>query len=414
MVKLNVIYLVKGLCLIVLAFPHYAMAQYKGSASVTQGVAKTTASNLYTCSGGRTTNMGSIKAQDSSQWTVPAINNFSNGQFPWSSDLHNVCTGKTYANANAAIAVLDGTDVISIDSAGELITAYIFADNYFELYINGVPVGKDKVPYTQFNSSVVRFKVKRPFVIAFQLIDWEEHLGLGSELNGGFAYHPGDGGLVAVFKDAKNNTVAKTGSDWKAQTFYTSPIKDLTCPTENGTQRLTANCNTADATDGSLYYGLHWSKPTTWMNSDFDDADWPNASVYSNATVGVNNKPAYTNFTAIFDDAQADAEFIWSTNLILDNEVVVRYKVNKLSSQLQNQYLEPRFKIHPNPSQGNFEIQLPSLAFQHLLIINTLGQTVFETKVDVEKISLNQLTTGIYFVKIISNECTLVKKIVIQ
>lgn len=146
--------------------------------------------------------------------------------------------------------------------------------------------------------------------------------------NNGSSYHPGDGGMVAVFHDASQNVIATTGSEWKAQTFYTSPIQDLSCPTEDGTTRSTANCATADASDGSGFYGLHWEVPETWMNTDFDDSDWPSATTYTNATIGVDNKPSYTNYTDIFDDATNDAEFIWSTNVILDNEVIVRYTVD--------------------------------------------------------------------------------------
>ena len=170
-----------------------AQAQYSGTASVTQGMANTIQNNLFPCTGGRITNVGSITATDSTVWIVPAQVNFTNPTFPFSSDLHNACAGLNFANEVAAIANLNGSDIISIDSTGELITAYIFADNYFELYINGVPVGKDKVPYTQFNSSIVRFKVNRPFTVAMLLIDWEENLGLGSENNQGFSYYVGDG-----------------------------------------------------------------------------------------------------------------------------------------------------------------------------------------------------------------------------
>jgi hypothetical protein len=49
-----------------------------------------------------------------------------------------------------------------IDPDGVIITVYIFADNYFELYVNGKAVAKDPVPFTPFNSSVVRFKAKYP------------------------------------------------------------------------------------------------------------------------------------------------------------------------------------------------------------------------------------------------------------
>ena len=60
------------------------------------------------------------------------------------------------------------------------------------------------------------------------------------------------------------------------------------------------------------------------MNKTFDDSSWPNATTYSNATIGVDGKSAFTNFTDIFDDANNDAQFIWSSNVILDNEVIVR------------------------------------------------------------------------------------------
>ncbi|MFZ4614153.1 MAG: hypothetical protein ACOYNH_10765, partial [Bacteroidia bacterium] len=218
-------------------------------------------------------------------------------------------------------------NVIEIDAAGEIITGYIFADNYFELYINGVAVGKDAIPFTDFNSSIVKFKVLKPFSIAMKLVDWEERLGLGCEKNKLKKYHPGDGGMVAVFKDAAGNIVCKTDADWKAQTFYVAPVKDFSCVTENGTTRNSSNCNTSDVRNGAGYAALHWKVPTDWMNKNFDDSSWPNATTFSNAAIGVDGKSAFTNFTDIFDDANNDAQFIWSTNVILDNEVIVRKMV---------------------------------------------------------------------------------------
>lgn len=53
----------------VLIAPCVALAQYKRTASVTQGIAPTIISNLYTCTGGRITGVGTIKASDSSVWT---------------------------------------------------------------------------------------------------------------------------------------------------------------------------------------------------------------------------------------------------------------------------------------------------------------------------------------------------------
>lgn len=297
---------------------------YTGTGSVTQGLAETTTTNLFDC--GRIAGLGIITSTDDKVWAVPAVVNYADGSFPFASDLHNPCNANTYNNVGEATAALSDNDIVEIDSDGEIITAYVFADNYFEMYINGVPVGKDNVPFTQFNSDIVRFKVNTPFTIAMKLVDWEENLGLGSEANGS-AYHPGDGGMVAVFKNSSDETVAITDATWKAQTFYTSPIKDLTCLSESGTSRFSANCDASDSNDGSNYYGVHWEVPATWTAEAFDDSAWPSATTFSNATIGVDNKTAYTNFTDIFDDNTNDAEFIWSTNVVLDNEVIVRKTV---------------------------------------------------------------------------------------
>ena len=212
--------------------------QYKGTGSITQGKATDVLiANLFSCTGGRVAGLANIKSTDGLTWKVPADVNFTNTAFPFSSDLHNSCAGVNNTTSSQAISNLNGSDIITIDNNGEVITAFVFADNYFEMYINGVAVGKDKVPFTQFNSSIVRFKVKRPFTIAMKLVEWEENLGVGSENNNGFAYHPGDGGMVAVFMDANKKIIATTNDKWRAQTFYTSPSKDLSCPTRVGKEK---------------------------------------------------------------------------------------------------------------------------------------------------------------------------------
>ncbi len=400
-----------------LLFTAYSFAQYSGTASVTQGLATSTTSNLYTCSGGRISAVGTITASNSTTWTVPAVTNFTNASFPFASDLNNVCDGNNYATATAALAALNGSDIVTIDASGEIITAYVFSDNYFEMYINGIPVGKDKVPYTQFNSSIVRFKVNRPFTIAMLLVDWEERLGLGAETSGSFTYHSGDGGMVAVFKDANNNIIAKTDSDWKAQTFYTAPIMNLTCPTESGNLRLSANCSTADSNSGANYYGLHWARPANWTSTSFDDSTWPNATTYTNATIGVDNKPAYTNFTSIFDDANNDAQFIWSTNVILDNEVIVRKTVASSLSTNENHLNENQIRVFPNPAKN--EIHLDSnLSDQSkiykIAIYNLLGEIIFNSNQFMETIPLNNFSSGIYVIKISAPEFEISKKLIVQ
>ena len=374
------------------------MAQYTGTGAVTQGAASATTGNLYTCTGGRITRQGTITATNNTVWTVPAEVNFTNSAFPTASNLYNPCTGTTYANTTAALAALNGSDIVTIDNDGSVVTAYIFADNYFEMYINGVAVGKDNVPFTQFNSNIVRFKVRFPFTIALLLVDWEENLGLGSESNGGFAYHPGDGGVVAVFKDAENKTLAVTGNNWKAQTFYTAPIMDLGCPTENGTARLSNNCSTQDSNNGSAYYALHWNKPENWNSASLDDSNWPAASTFSNTTVGVNNKPAYTNFTNIFDDPGNDAQFIWSSNIILDNEVVVRYTVNATSADTAPLDDDSEWTVYPNPVVDRISVH-GAKATTHYQLYNAQSQVLYIGQ-QIELQSFAHLPAGVYFLKI--------------
>jgi len=392
------------------------LGQYSGTGSVTSGIGAITSSNIYTCAGGRIPSIGTITATDNSIWTVPATVNFNDINFPFASDLHNACTGATYTTANQAINALTGSDIVTIDPSGEIITAYIFADNYFEMYINGVPVGKDNVPYTQFNSNIVRFKVSRPFTISMLLVDWEENLGIGTEINNGFLHHVGDGGMVAVFKDPNNNTLATTGADWKAQTFYTSPVMDLNCPIENGSLRLSNACSTSDSQNGSNYNGLHWTKPVGWMNEAFDDSSWPNATLFTNAEIGVDNKPAYMNFTNIFDDPLKDAQFIWSTNVFLDNEVIVRYTVDQSSGFNDEQNPNTPNLINPNPSSGildlgKFYTQGENI---YITILDIKGNTVYSKNLYQEPINISNLPVGMYFIETNDNNKKTFHKFILE
>lgn len=303
------------------------VADYKGTASISQGIAKTIAEDIYSCERGRKTDIGEITSTDGEKWIVPSETNYTNNDFLFATDLYNSCEGKKYGTVTEAMSNFKDSNTVIIDEDGAVFTTYIFADNYFEMYVNGVPVGKDKVPFTEFNSSVVKFKVKKPFTIAMKLVDWEEHLGVGCEPNKGKSFHAGDGGMVAVIKDAEEHIIATTNKDWKAQTFYTAPITDLNCVSEDGAYRYSKNCDTNGGQDGALFYALHWKLPNDWMKASFNDANWPSATTYTNKTIGVDNKPAYTNFTSIFDAPENDAKFIWSTNVVLDNEVLVRYTI---------------------------------------------------------------------------------------
>ncbi|MGR5094102.1 hypothetical protein ACPV5O_15255 [Vibrio maritimus] len=294
------------------------ISDYKGTASITQGLAKTVEANLFECENGRSrvAGVGEIADSDGKVWIVPAENHFTTATK--AVDLYEECAKNTPKSIDDVD--MNSVPVAVIDTDGEEITGYIFADNYFELYINGQLVAVDTVPFTPFNSSIVKFKVNKPYTIAVKVIDWEENLGLGTEDNRGKAYHPGDGGFIASFSDG---TV--TSTDWQAQTLYTAPIYDLTCLSEVDGKRLSERCTTEGTDSGENAYAAHWEVPSDWMNPEFDSMAWPQATQYSEDDIGVNNKNAYMNFIEKFSGAEAS--FIWSTNVVLDNEVLLRFEV---------------------------------------------------------------------------------------
>lgn len=408
--------------LLLLVLQQFALGQYKGTASVTKGLAKSISSNLYNCDKGRIAEIGTIVSIDSKEWIVPSDVHFVSKSFPSASDLNNPCTSANYANKKQALDALNANDIITIDQDGELITAFIFADNYFEIYINGIAVGKDNVPYTQFNSNIVRFKAKRPFTIAMLLVDWEENLGIGSEANGPSKFHNGDGGMVAVFMDEKSNIIAKTDESWKAQTFYTSPISDLSCPEEINNKRLTDKCSSADLQDGTNAYALHWEIPENWMQSSFDDSNWPNAYTFTNSQIGVDNKVAYTNFTDIFDNPSNDAKFIWSSNVILDNQVLARYTVKSISSieegnnGLDNNYLfENQVELIQNQDFIKVEIKSENaqMKVSSIEIFDSISNLLYTNDNFSSEIYTDAFANGVYFVKINGISNSIIKKIVI-
>lgn len=160
---------------------------------------------------------------------------------------------------------------------------------------------------------------------------------------------------------------------------------------------------------------MHWTRPTNWYSSSFIDTSWPNATIYSNATIGVDNKPAYTNFTNIFDDPINDAQFIWSTNVILDNEVIVRKTV--LSSLSDNDWKKNQINFYPNPAKSEMHLAVNPLIIneiQTIKIYNLLGELVFCSNQYMETISTATLSSGMYVIRICLLDLEVSKKLIIE
>lgn len=291
--------------------------------SVTQGRAQTQVASLFECPGGslvRPTGIGTIKASDGTTWVVPAQVEFPTGRR--APDLYNECAKVTPTSLDQV--KVEDIPVVTIDPDGEVITGYLIADNYFELYVNGVLVGIDAVPFTPFNSAIVRFRAKRPIVYAVKLVDWEENFGLGTE-KGRSPFHPGDGGFLASFSDG-----TRTDQSWQAQSFYISPLASPDDVVEVGvvhdTPKLPATYPESpdDAACAERCFAVHYPLPARWMAPDFSTSQWPAAVEFTHAQMGVERLKAYTGFRDVF----AGAKVIWSKNLVLDNVVIAR-KISK-------------------------------------------------------------------------------------
>ncbi|MFO0696838.1 MAG: hypothetical protein U0230_24920 [Polyangiales bacterium] len=259
---------------------------------------------------------GQIASDDGSLFVVPAL--FTGGAF--AVDVYDTCLG---TGANPSFASSLTTRVI--DPGGAVITGSLFADNTFELYVNGTYVAHDSVAYTPFDSSAVRFQARYPITYAVSLVDWEETLGVGLESNGG-RNHIGDGGFVAVFSDGN-----VTDATWKCRAFYVAPLDDASCLREDAHGNLDSSaCPSTDATvacvsdpTGESCVAAHDVLPADWMSPDFDDSAWPSATVY--AAADVTNQPAYVDYASTLF---AGGSFVWSKNLDLDNHVVCRVTVS--------------------------------------------------------------------------------------
>ena len=302
---------------------------------VTQGTAtKIVAQNLTRCAhthpkmNVRVAAVGEITATDGTVITMPAATALQTGRGPLSYDLYNECNQVMPPNASAVSTA--NVPVMEIDPDGEVITGFIVADNYYEMYVNGKLVSVDNTPYTPFNSAIVKFRVKRPYTLAFLVVDWDEHLGLGMEV---FPvpitpktnkYYPGDGGLIAKFSDG-----TMTDGTWKVQSFYIAPLVDPKEVVERGHIHDTPNlggrthpyARRPDCEDKC--YAVHYPIPRNWQSPRFNDSHWPRAWEFTAQEIGVTNLPAYTRFPELFEGAR----WIWTQNLVLDNVMIARKTV---------------------------------------------------------------------------------------
>ena len=252
--------------------------------------------------------MGDVTSSDGKRWMVPGP--VEEGAL--AVDYFNDCTGGGL-NPNWEKEL----KTVVIDPDGVEITAWIFGDNYFELYVNGTFVARDSIAMTPFNTNVVRFKAKYPMTYAVKGIDWETHPGTGMEYDN---WQLGDAGFIAYFSDGN-----RTDVNWRIETFYIAPLDDPSCVRLTPQGRDSSFCSQAVRPGCAMKeprtscYALHFPIPADWKEVRFNDSRWVPATTW--APELVTGVPAYWDVAKIFQNA----EFIWTRNLRLDNMILARY-----------------------------------------------------------------------------------------
>lgn len=185
---------------------------------------------------------------------------------------------------------------IAAPDSANTITGNVFADNDFELYINGKLVAEDDIDFTPHNVVRVSFKAEYPMVIAVKAIDFYIE-GTGLEYNNTKA---GDGGFILKFSDG-----TATNGTWKAKKVEWGPTNMENCLSDP------AKCivHSEDI-------------PPNWYGIEFDDSDWGNADIFTRAQVNPHARD-YDSYD------WSNAEFIWTGDLLIDNVILFRYRVEK-------------------------------------------------------------------------------------
>ncbi|KQB97711.1 PEBP family protein [Loktanella sp. 1ANDIMAR09] len=203
------------------------------------------------------------------------------------------------------------TIIMPAIATAESFSADIWADNWFEMRVNGVQVAEDSVPITterSFNAESFTFEAERPFVIGLVARDFIEN-DTGLEYIGTGRQQMGDGGVILQIMDAVGVTVAVSDASWQCLVIHTAPL-DKSCEDE------------ADPVAGEGVCAFHISdEPDDWDTAGFDASDWSQADVYTAAQV--DPKMGYDDI-----DWSDEAEFIWGPDLEQSNTVLCRLTVD--------------------------------------------------------------------------------------
>lgn len=174
-------------------------------------------------------------------------------------------------------------------SMSDTVTASVYVDNWFMMFINGKLVAVDPLDFLPHNQVNIDILPEYPMTIAILAKD-------NADPKTGLEYGTriGDAGLILKLGDG---TVSN--ARWKTKVLFAGPLN-----------RDTHNPRVHDE-----------AMPARWYAPEFDDSTWTPATEYPAERVGPDGNYQGRDF--------AGAKFIWSGDLDLDNTVLFRYRVEK-------------------------------------------------------------------------------------
>jgi phosphatidylethanolamine-binding protein (PEBP) family uncharacterized protein len=209
------------------------------------------------------------------------------------------------------LTTLTTPSINAATAKSSIFQAEVWVDNWFALYINGKKVGEDSVPITttkSFNSEKIKFTSTYPFTIGVIAKDYTENSS-GLEYIGQPKQQIGDAGIVLQIRDlTSGKIISTTDKSWKTLLINKAPLNPECVTSKNPIQ----DCKYANT-----------AIPANWATSSFKDSQWGNATEFTEKEVGV--KEGY------FDIAWSpSSKLIWTSNLKLDNTILIRKTVTSL------------------------------------------------------------------------------------
>ena len=193
----------------------------------------------------------------------------------------------------------------------QTITAEVWSDNWFALYVDETLFKEDSVSITterSFNSEVFSFAATYPLYLNVVLKDYIQD-DTGLEYIGTERQQIGDGGFIAQFSDtATGKRIAVTDSSWKCIPIHIAPL-DPSCAAEANPVAGQGACTNAILPE-----------PDGWMTQGFDESSWQAAIIYDARVV--RPKDGYDEIS--WDPS---AQFIWGPDLKTNNTVLCRVTI---------------------------------------------------------------------------------------